>query len=319
MSITAGDALPRNVQIREVGLRDGLQLEAPITFADKCRLIEALAWTGVGRIEATAFVSPRAVPAMADSEQVAATVAGWAGPTWSALVASPNGARRAVAAGFSDLEYVVSASDGHSLANVGRPTESALEAVAEVADAVHGTGGRLEVIIATAWDCPFDGRTDTARTAGIAARAVELGADELCLGDTIGTVAPGRVIALLDAVRGAAPGTEIGVHMHDTRGAGLASAWAAIEGGVTRLDSSIGGLGGCPFAPGATGNIATEDLVYLLEESGISTGIDLDQLIVAAGLIESIVGHPVPSHILRVGGRSVPLGRTEARCAASGP
>jgi len=298
--------LPRRVDIREVGPRDGLQLEAPLAFADKARLIAALAGTGVRRIEATAFVSPRAVPSMADAERVGQLVRQWPDIEWSALAASPNGARRAVAAGFTSVEYVVSAGHGHSLANVGRPTEQALAAVAEVSEIVHGAGGRLEVIIATAWDCPFDGPTPPGRTAAIAARAVELGADALCLGDTIGTTVPGRVTRLLGLVRSNVPGIDVGVHFHNTRGTGIASAWAAVQAGVTRLDSSVGGLGGCPFAPGATGNIATDELVYLLTDSGIETGVDLAAALEAARLVEEIVGHPADSSLLRAGGRSVP-------------
>ena len=298
--------LPRRVSIREVGPRDGLQLEAPLTFRDKELLIAALAGTGVRRIEATAFVSPRAVPSMADAERVGQLVREWPHIEWSALAASPNGARRAVAAGFTSVEYVVSAGNGHSLANVGRPTEQALAAVAEVAEIVHGAGGQLEVIIATAWDCPFDGPIRPGRTAAIAARAVELGADALCLGDTIGTTVPGRVTRLLGLVRDRAPGVDIGVHLHNTRGTGIASAWAAVQAGVTRLDSSVGGLGGCPFAPGATGNIATDELVYLLTDSGIETGVDLGAALDAARLVETMVGHPADSSLLRAGGRSVP-------------
>jgi hydroxymethylglutaryl-CoA lyase len=305
-SASGDSGLPRRVDIREVGPRDGLQLEAPLTFADKARLIGALAGTGVRRIEATAFVSPRAVPSMADAERVGQLVRQWPHIEWSALAASPNGARRAVAAGFTSVEYVVSAGNGHSLANVGRPTEQALAAVAEVSEIVHGAGGRLEVIIATAWDCPFDGPTPPARTAAIAASAVELGADALCLGDTIGTTVPGRVTRLLGLVRSSVPGVDLGVHFHNTRGTGIASAWAAVQAGVTRLDSSVGGLGGCPFAPGATGNIATDELVYLLTDSGIETGVDLAAALEAARLVEDIVGHPADSSLLRAGGRSVP-------------
>ncbi len=296
------------VDIREVGPRDGLQLEEPLAFADKAKLIEALAATGVRRIEATAFVSPRAVPSMADAEQVGALVAQWPEIEWSALVASANGARRAVAAGFTRLEYVVSAANSHSLANVGRTTQDATEATAEVSAVVHAVGGTLEVIIATSWDCPFDGRTPVSRTVQVASRAVELGADALCLGDTIGTTVPRRVTDLLDAVRGAASGIDVGVHFHNTRGSGIANAWAAIQAGVTRLDASTGGLGGCPFAPGATGNIATEELVYLLEESGVATGVDLESTLAAARLTETLVGHPADSNFLRAGGASRPRG-----------
>jgi hydroxymethylglutaryl-CoA lyase len=301
--------IPEAVTIREVGPRDGLQLEQPLTSGQKLRLIEALASTGLGRIEATAFVSPSAVPAMADAERVAEALSAWPGMEWSALVASPGGARRAVAAGLRRVEYVVSAADGHSLANVRRTTDQATEATAQVARIVHDAGGRCEVIIATAWDCPFDGVTPPERTVRVATRAVELGADELCLADTIGTAVPGRVMHLISAVRAALPATPLGAHFHNTRGTGIASAWAAVTAGVRQLDASIGGLGGCPFAPGATGNIATEELVYLLAESGIRTGVDLDRCLEAARLAQELVGHPLDSNLVRAGGRSRPAAR----------
>ena len=146
--------------------------------------------------------------------------------------------------------------------------------MAEVSSVVHGAGGRLEVIIATAWDCPFDGPTPLERTVDVAARAVELGADQLCLGDTIGTTSPARTVRLIEAVRDACPGVDLGAHFHNTRGQGIANALAALQIGVVQLDASVGGMGGCPFAPGASGNIATEELVYLLDDAGVSTGID---------------------------------------------
>jgi len=207
------------------------------------------------------------------------------------------------------LEYVVSASDGHSLANARRTTEEAVAAIAEVASLVHDVGGRCEVIVATAWDCPFDGSTPTGRVAGIAARAVELGADQLCLGDTIGTTTPVRVTALVDEVRAAAPGVPLGVHFHNTRGMGMANAYAAVLAGVTQLDASIGGLGGCPFAPGASGNIATEELVYLLDGAGVRTGVDLGAALDAARLAQELVQHPLESNVLRAGGRPKPVPR----------
>jgi hydroxymethylglutaryl-CoA lyase len=210
---------------------------------------------------------------MADAEQIAEYVLSIPGVEWSGLVASPNGAKRAIGSGLRTIEYVVSAADGHSQVNARRSTQEAVDAVAEVGRIVHDAGGRLEVIIATAWDCPFDGPTDPERTASIAARAVELGADQLCFGDTIGTTTPVRVWRLFDAVRaaiGGAPGADpvpLGAHFHNTRGTGIASAFAAVQAGVTQLDASVGGLGGCPFAPGASGNIATEELVYLLDDA----------------------------------------------------
>ena len=308
--------LPTTVDIREVGMRDGLQLEEPVPLAGKLEMLEALVATGVRRIEATSFVSPRAVPALADADQVAAELARWGDVHWSALVANARGAVRAVDAGVADLEYVVSAADGHSRANAGRSTAEAVAAVGEIAGLAHGAGGSLEVVIATAWDCPFDGRTPIGRTVDVARAAVTAGADQLCLGDTIGTTTPLRVVTLLDAVRRACPGVAVGVHFHDTRGTGQANALAAIQAGVTQLDSSIGGLGGCPFAPGASGNIATEELVYMLEESGVSTGLDLDAVLAAARVTERAVGHELPSSLFRAGGRSVP--RSAAGTGAAG-
>jgi hydroxymethylglutaryl-CoA lyase len=297
---------PKAVDVREVGPRDGLQIEAPLATADKIRLLEALVATGVRRIEATAFVSPRAVPAMADAEAVAEFVQTVPGVDWSALVASPTGARRAVAAGLSNVEYVVSAADGHSRANANRSTDEAVAAVAEVSEVVHEAGGRLEVIVATAWDCPFDGPTPVERTVEIARRAIGLGADQLCLGDTIGSTSPARVVRLADAVREACPGVELGAHFHNTRGQGIANALAALQAGVVQLDASVGGLGGCPFAPGASGNIATEELVYLLDDAGVSTGVDGDAVLRAAALAQDMLGHPLESNLLRAGGRSEP-------------
>jgi len=301
-----------SVSIREVGLRDGLQIEEPVPTEAKVRMLEALVATGVPRIELTAFVSPRAVPAMADAAQMAgaARALGTARgdtarlPVFSALVAGPGGARRAVDAGITTLEYVVSAADGHSRANVKATTAEALDRTSEVAEIVHGAGGRLEVIIATAWDCPFDGPTDPDRTLRVAAGALARGADTLAVADTIGTATPGRVSALIGSIRDELLPQALGAHFHNTRGAGLACAWAAVQAGVTELDASSGGLGGCPFAPGASGNIATEELVYLLEDSGIATGVDLAAALSAATLVEEIVGHPASSNLLRSGDRA---------------
>ena len=302
-------ALPRAVSVREVGPRDGLQIEAPVPTARKAELLHALAATGVPRIEATAFVSPSAVPSMADAEDVAALLAELPQVSWSALVAGPRGATRALAAGVRDLEYVVSVADGHSLANARRTAEQALSATGEIAERVHDAGGVLEVVLAVAWDCPFDGPTAVARVAAAAGRAVALGADALCLGDTIGTASPTRVVTLLEAVRAEVGDVPIGCHFHDTRGMGIANALAAVQAGVTMLDASVGGLGGCPFAPGASGNIATEELVYLLDDAGVETGVRLDAVLDAARLAADVVGHDLPSGLLRAGGRSAPAPR----------
>jgi hydroxymethylglutaryl-CoA lyase len=300
--------LPPSAAIREVGLRDGLQIEAPVPTAGKLAMLKALTATGVGRVEVTSFVSARAVPALADAEQVAAALPSRAGIRWSALVASVNGARRAIAAGLTELEYVISAADAHSQANVGRSTAESIRLVDDIASLVHDAGGTLEVIIATAWDCPFTGRIPVKRTVEVARQSVARGADVLCLGDTIGTTTPVRVLELVDATREVAGSLDVGAHFHNTRGTGIANALAALAGGVTSLDASIGGLGGCPFAPGASGNIATEELVYLLDECGVETGIDLDLLLAATAVTEQAVGHTLPSSLYKAGGRSRPLG-----------
>jgi hydroxymethylglutaryl-CoA lyase len=300
--------LPAAVDVREVGMRDGLQLEDPVPLAGKLAILTALVATGVQRIEVTSFVSPKAVPALADADQLAAELHQFDGVQFSALVANPRGAVRAVDAGITRLEYVVSASDSHSRANAGRSTAEAVAAVGEIADLAHRAGGSLEVIVATAWDCPFDGRTPIARTVDVTRAAVTAGADQLCLGDTIGTTTPARVVRLLDAVRRATPGTALGAHFHDTRGTGQANALAAVQAGVTQLDASVGGLGGCPFAPGASGNIATEELVYWLADAEVATGIDLDAVLAAAAVTERAVGHELPSSLYRAGGRNVPRG-----------
>lgn len=297
-------ALPKQVTIREVALRDGLQIESPIPLSAKLELLAAIAATGVREVEATAFVSPTKVPAMADAPELAAALGDYPDIEFSALVASPNGAHRATAAGFRSLEYVVSATDGHSRANVGRSSAEAAAQISDIAAIAHDAGAVVEVIISTSWDCPFDGPTPPQRVLDVVDAACERGADRIAIADTIGTATPGRVIELVDLVRPRVAARPLGAHFHNTRGAGLACAWAAVTAGVTRLDSSIGGLGGCPFAPGASGNIATEDLVYLLTDSGIGVDIDLAAAIDAARVAREVVGHDLPSALLRAGDRT---------------
>lgn len=294
------------VDIREVGPRDGLQIEQPITTDAKIALLDALAATGVGRIEATSFVSARAVPALADAEIVAAQLDRWPGVSFSALVAGIGGVRRALAAGVDRLEYVVSASDGHSHANVGRSSAESVQLIAPIAELVHAAGGQLEVIVAIAFDCPFDGPTPPGRVTEIARCALADGADTLSIADTIGTATPGRTLDVLDPVLALAPDAEIGLHLHDTRGQGLANAWAAYGLGIRRFDASVGGLGGCPFAPGASGNIATEELAYMFEDSGIPTGIDIERVLAAAAVARRLLGKDLPGRMLAAGGRATP-------------
>jgi hydroxymethylglutaryl-CoA lyase len=295
--------LPTHVDIRDVSLRDGLQIEDPIPLSAKLELLAAVAATGVREMEATAFVSPSKVPALADAPELAAALASFPGIEFSALVASPNGAKRAIAAGLRSIEYVISAADGHSQANVGRSTADSTHLIADITRIAHENDATIEVIIATAWDCPFDGPTDPRRVVDIATAAVDLGADRVAIADTIGTTTPRRVTALVERLRPVIDDLPLGAHFHNTRGAGLASAWAAVAAGVRRLDASVGGLGGCPFAPGASGNIATEDLVYMLRDSDIGVDVDLQAAIHAAHVARTLVGHDLPSALLRAGDR----------------
>ena len=295
--------LPAHVDIRDVSLRDGLQIERPIPLSTKLELLAAVAATGVREMEATAFVSPSKVPALADAAELAAELPQFPDIEFSALVASPNGAKRAIAAGLRSVEYVVSAADGHSHANVGRSSAEATAQIPEIVAIAHDSDVAVEVIIATAWDCPFDGPTSPQRVLDVVSAAVDAGADRLAIADTIGTATPRRVADLIDRLRPRIAAVPLGAHFHNTRGAGLASAYAAVSAGVTRLDASIGGLGGCPFAPGASGNIATEDLVYLLRDSGVHVDVDLEAAIAAAQVAQRAVGHDLPSALLRAGDR----------------
>jgi hydroxymethylglutaryl-CoA lyase len=292
-----------HVDIREVSLRDGLQIEDPIPLSAKLELLTAVAATGVREVEATAFVSPSKVPALADAAQLAAELAGFDGIEFSALVASANGAKRAIAAGLRSIEYVVSAADGHSRANVGRASAEATAQIGEIVAIAHDSDASVEVIVATAWDCPFDGPTPPERVVDIIRAACEHGVDRLTLADTIGTTTPRRVSDLIAGIRPLIGDIPLGAHFHNTRGTGLASAYAAVSAGVTRLDASVGGLGGCPFAPGASGNIATEDLVYLLRDCGIHADVDLQAAIAAAEVAQRVVGHDLPGSLLRAGDR----------------
>jgi hydroxymethylglutaryl-CoA lyase len=262
-----------------------------------------VAATGVREVEVTAFVSPTKVPSMADAAELAAHLHDYPDIEFSALVASPNGAKRAVAAGLRSIEYVVAADDTFSKANVGRTSTEATRQIDEIVEIAHDGDVSVEVIIATAWDSPFEGPTPPERVLEIAAAARDRGADRLSVADTIGTTTPGRVSSLIAQLRPVIGDLPLGGHFHNTRGSGLASAYAAVGSGVTRLDASVGGLGGCPFAPGATGNIATEDLVYLLGDSGFDVDVDLQAAIAAADVAKSLVGHDLPSALLRAGDR----------------
>ena len=296
--------LPERISLREVGPRDGLQNEDPVPTVAKIALIDALSGTGVGRIEAVSFVHPKAIPQMADAGEVWAGIHRNPGVRYSALVPNLTGARRALDAGVSELEVVVSASDTHNRRNVNRSTAESLDDIAAILETVHSAGATCQVIVSTAWGCPYEGDVPVERVLSVASRALADGADGLSYGDTTGMATPPRVTALVAATRMAHPDVPLNVHFHNTRGTGLANVLAALELGVSDFDASVGGLGGCPYAPGATGNIATEELVHMVEDMGIGTGVDLEAMIEVAAEAERIVGRTLPSQVLRAGPRT---------------
>jgi hydroxymethylglutaryl-CoA lyase len=296
--------LPDSISVREVGPRDGLQNEDPVPTTDKIALIDRLAGTGVTRIEAVSFVRPQAIPQMADADEVWAGVQRVPGIRYSALAPNLRGAMRALDAGFPEVEVVVSASDTHNRKNVNRSTAESLDDISAIIDAAHGRGVSCQVIVSTAWGCPYEGDVPVSRVMQVASRAVADGADSISFGDTTGMATPRRVWHLVGAFRSAHPETPLNLHFHNTRGTGLANVMAALELGVADFDASVGGLGGCPYAPGATGNIATEELVHMVEDMGVATGVNLPAMIDAAAEAERIVGRTLPSQVLRAGPRT---------------
>ena len=287
-----------SVSIREVAPRDGLQNEEPIPTHSKVRLIDALGRTGVQRIEAVSFVHPKAIPQMADADEVWARVTKEPGIRYSALIPNSRGAQRAIDAGFQEIEVVVSASDTHNRRNLNRSTDESLDDITNLIQLIHTAGRTIEVIVATSFGCPFEGDIDPDRVAGIVARVRADGADRIAFGDTTGMATPRRVRDVLSVVR---PDL---LHFHNTRGTGLANILTALDLGVTEFDASVGGIGGCPYAPGASGNVATEEVVHMLHDMGIDTGIDLDRLIETAEMAEKLLGRTLPSGVLRAGPRT---------------
>jgi hydroxymethylglutaryl-CoA lyase len=294
--------LPATISIREVGPRDGLQNEEPVPTDGKVELIDALSGTGVARIEAVSYVHPKAIPQMADADEVWARIEKNPAVRYSALIPNTRGAQRALAGGFTEIEVVVSASDTHNRRNVNRSTDESLDDITELIGLLHNSGAAAEVIIATSFGCPFEGDIPPDRVAGIVDRVIRDGADRVSFGDTTGMATPRRVREVVEAV-GPRP-VPLLMHFHNTRGAGLANILTALEMGITDFDASVGGLGGCPYAPGATGNVATEEVVHMLHDMGIDTGIDLDRMIDAARLAARLVGKELPSGVLRAGPRS---------------
>jgi hydroxymethylglutaryl-CoA lyase len=291
-------ALPSSIAIREVGPRDGLQPEAPVPVATRVRLVTALIEAGVSIIEVAAFVSPRAVPAMAGAADVMAALPRSPAVRRVALVPNVKGAELAVEAGVDALTLTVSASEAYSQRNVRMSVEESLAQVAAVRAAIGGDLP-MDTVISCAFGSPYEGDLDPGAVADLGRRALASGSSSLTFADTTGMATPRRVRDLL-----AETGIDVGLHLHDTRGTALVNAYAALEAGVIRFDTAVGGLGGSPFAAGAGGNLATEDLVHLCDDLGIATGIDLDALLAVSSQVAETVGHPVPSRIAAAGPRS---------------
>jgi len=294
--------LPERAAICEVGPRDGLQNErVNVPTADKIRLIEALAEAGIRRMEATSFVSPKWIPNLADAEAVLAGVRRRAGVTYAALAPNLKGLERALAAKVDEVVIFLSASESHNRKNINQGIAQALEAYAEVAARVKEAGLPLKAALSACFGCPYEGDVDPAVVVRISEALVAMGADEVGISDTTGMANPRQVYAVVSRVAERVPVEKLSLHFHDTRGAGLANVLAGLQAGVTGYDGSVGGLGGCPYAKGATGNIATEDLVHMLHEMGIETGVDLPKLIECARLAQDLVGRPLEARVSKAG------------------
>jgi hydroxymethylglutaryl-CoA lyase len=286
-----------NIEIVEVGPRDGLQNESALfTTPQKLELIGRALDTGARRIEATSFVNP-----MADAEAVAAALPRRDGVIFIGLVLNKRGALRAIEAGMDELGAACAASDGFASRNQGMTSDASLAMCCEVVRLSRARGRRAQITISTAFGCPFDGEVDPWRVVEMARTAAAAGPVEIAVADTIGVASPGEVSALVERVAAAIKPLPVRVHFHNTRNTGLANVWAAVQAGAQIVDASLGGIGGCPFAPRATGNVPTEDVVYMLERSGYRTGLDVDRLIAAARWLGITMGRDVPGMLSRAG------------------
>jgi len=298
--------LPGRVVVVEVGLRDGLQSE-PVTVptAGKLALLRRLFDAGVRHFEITSFVRPALVPQLADAGEVARGALSLGGGSYAALVPNERGYERALAAGLKEVAFVLSLSESHNRSNVRCGVEESLAVLAAVAGRAARDGVAIRAALACTFGCPFEGQVPLERILHVAGRVREAGVGTIVLADTVGLGNPAQVFRVIGRLRDRWPDVRLAVHFHDTRGLGLANALAALQAGVSVIEASIGGTGGCPFAPGASGNIATEDLVYMLHGMGIATGIDLDALVEAARFTAELVGRPLPGHVVHAcrGGR----------------
>jgi hydroxymethylglutaryl-CoA lyase len=292
--------LPTRVTVYEVGPRDGLQNEPrPVATADKVAFIDALSATGLRQIEITSFVNPRWIPQLADAAEVASTIARPEGVTFSCLVPNRKGLETALQAGMREVAVFVSASETHNKKNVNKTIAETLRAFEEVIEPAKRAGVRVRAYVSTVFGCPYEGAVDPARVITLVSELKARGVYQISLGDTIGVATPLAVQRVLEQVLALTPSEEVAVHFHDTRGTALANTLAALELGISTVDSAVGGLGGCPYAPGAAGNLATEDLVYMLHGMGIETGIDLERLVAASAKMAALVGHELPSKYLK--------------------
>ncbi|MGV3730242.1 MAG: hydroxymethylglutaryl-CoA lyase [Sphingopyxis sp.] len=289
------------VEIVEVGPRDGLQNESAIVAtADKLALVRRAIGYGVRRIEVTSFVNPKKVPQLADAEELVAMLPDRNDVTYIGLVLNRRGAERALATGrIDELGAVCVTSDSFGIRNQGQSSDESLAAAMEIVTLAKAAGRSGQITIATAFGCPFEGRVTIDRVVEMAKRAADAHPREIALADTIGVGAPAQVAEMVGRVREAVGGLPVRVHFHNTRGTGIANAWAAVQEGAATVDASLGGLGGCPFAPGAAGNVATEDVVYMLEGGGVATGLDLPQLVDAARWLTGVMGRPLPAMVSR--------------------
>ncbi|WP_199819990.1 MULTISPECIES: hydroxymethylglutaryl-CoA lyase [Streptomyces] len=302
------NGMPEQVLITEVLLRDGLQIEPVIVpTADKLRLAYGFLEAGLTSLEIGSFVHPAKVPQMADTDRLAAQLSAGESVSLHTLVFNERGARRALDAGVRHVRLTVSASDGHSRANAGVPTEEALDRLKPAAELLAEAGVQLEATIATAFVCPFDGETPPEQVVRIADRLAGLGISVLHLADTIGAASPWHIRRTVKAVQARLPHMPMGLHLHNTYGMASANAWEALQLGVRRFDAALGGAGGCPFAPGAAGNIATDDLVNLFHQAGIATGIDVERLAALREELRVLLGRKLDSALSAVPAAPAPL------------
>ncbi|AEH47751.1 hydroxymethylglutaryl-CoA lyase [Parageobacillus thermoglucosidasius] len=291
---------PKQVMIKEVGPRDGLQNEkTAIPTEDKIAWINQLSQTGLTYIEITSFVHPKWVPQLADALEVATRIERAPGVTYAALVPNQKGLEKALAAEVDEVAVFMSASETHNRKNINKSIEETFPVLEEVVKTAKQEGKTVRGYVSTAFGCPYEGNVAIEQVIRVSERLFAMGIDELSLGDTIGVATPKQVLELLEAVLQRFPKEKLAMHFHDTRGTALANILVSLEMGITTFDSSLGGLGGCPYAPGASGNVATDDLVYMLHGMGIATGIDVERLTAAALFIRDTIGRPLSSRYLQ--------------------